>query len=394
MRFVLPNWIVVTAVCLFTFCVAGIGGGPGGSIFEYSATAQPQKKGKRQPTQGEPGKGNAAAAQIAPDPFDEETSKAVRVPTIEAMASLFWSQDANCTAIENSFEKRQCEMVQATRLSSVVGRDFYLQENGIDAGMLSMGAFDEKRNSAALALSACLYCAENDPALILGKSKPKVINGQLVGGNVTTKHFQFASKSDADRFRSDVLRRLIVEVLAEVKPRAAFRAGKRKGYRANLSGYRVYDPCTGTILLTSSKYPLKKKRKAAEKAGKKILNKVPAAVMAPKDSKVCKGVKRDGGSLFGTKKSALPGQLSNAAISEALQPVIEEARRCYSIYQVRGRSTLRLQVKADGQIESFVHNGDFKDTPTGECIDEKVRTVRFPKTSRPTTEVLYPVRLP
>ena len=317
----------------------------------------------------QPAKSRVKKTRTDPQGFDALLADTVRVPTAAALTSLFWYQDSKCRKHENNFDRLQCEGVQSARRNQVSSESYYLRVNGSGAGVLRKGTYDEKRQSASLALSGCLYCPDSGMGVIAGKKKPRLSGGKFAASEISGRYFSFTGSSAAARFRDKVLGRLVVELVSTVPTRAAFRVGKRKGYRAEVKGYRVFDPCTGTVLLSST-------------GEQKVTPEVDT----------CDG---DTVPVFGRESvERKPKKLSNAAIAEALRPVVDEARRCYSIYQVRGRARLRLVVTGEGQIESFVHEGDFSGTPTGDCIDSVVRKVRFPATERPTTEVLYPIRLP
>lgn len=323
-----------------------------------SAGAQPAK-----------GKAKAKKPRAVSGKFGELLPDAIRLSEVSHLTSLYWYQDSKCAKYQNSFARTQCEGLQNARRNQVTKGRYYVRANGAQAKLLTMGPFDSKRSSAPLALSGCLFCPENGIAVVAGKRGPKTNAGKLNAGDLASRYFSFSGRAAAKHFREKVFNRLVVEFVSKIPPRSGWRAGKRKGYRAELIGYRVFDPCSGTVLLSSTDEQ---------------------QIAADKDS--CNG---DSLPVFGGEAGEQkPKKLSNAAIADALRPVVDEARRCYSIYQVRGQSRLRLIVTGEGQIESFVHEGDFSGTPTGDCIDAVVRKVRFPATERPTTEVLYPIRIP
>ncbi len=88
---------------------------------------------------------------------------------------------------------------------------------------------------------------------------------------------------------------------------------------------------------------------------------------------------------------ARPAELSHQMIRAAMKDVRAEARRCFMRHGQPGMAKLRINVDAEGRVASIEQDGDFVDSPTGECIAQVVTKVKFPATRKLEQRVRYPV---
>lgn len=88
---------------------------------------------------------------------------------------------------------------------------------------------------------------------------------------------------------------------------------------------------------------------------------------------------------------ARPAELSHQMIRAAMKDVRAEARRCFLRHGKPGMAKLRFNVDAEGRVTSIEQDGDFVDSPTGECIAKIVTKVEFPATRKLEQVVRYPV---
>jgi hypothetical protein len=81
-----------------------------------------------------------------------------------------------------------------------------------------------------------------------------------------------------------------------------------------------------------------------------------------------------------------------AAIAE-MHAVGDAARACFGKYKVAGSAKLKLTIAPDGTVSSYVREGDFgANSETGTCIDDAVKHVKFPRTTR-AVSIAYPIAL-
>ncbi len=85
----------------------------------------------------------------------------------------------------------------------------------------------------------------------------------------------------------------------------------------------------------------------------------------------------------------LPETPSRASIARALGGLTSRMRQCAGD-QV-GLATARIRVSNDGQVQTANIGGSpFGGTPQGACMENVVKTARFPRFSRPYFDVTYP----
>lgn len=305
--------------------------------------------------------------------FEATADGAVRIDR-EALAGLLWSLTAKCTD-GDELAQRQCRAVRAARLRKVSGRRFVVPG---DAGAFAAGAFDAKKLSLALTLSGCVACVEPIPVggramYVVSKKEAPTFQGAVARAAVlheTTRSFQ--NEGAASEWRSTVLPRLRTELVVEIAgEKALWKRGEKEGIAVDVVGFRVYDPCDGTIVVASPK---------SQKAAIDRAACGEAATDEPKDApkKVVENI---------------PDELTATQIKQKMAGVRGAADACFQKYGVAGDAKLHVTVAADGSVVAVDQTGDFKGTPTGDCIEEAVKAVQFPKTKKSRQSFKYPIVL-
>jgi hypothetical protein len=68
----------------------------------------------------------------------------------------------------------------------------------------------------------------------------------------------------------------------------------------------------------------------------------------------------------------------------------EKVHACFSNYGVPGKADITLQIGTDGKVKKVELRGEFKDTPTGECITNAVKESEFPPFREGPMTIKYP----
>lgn len=321
--------------------------------------------------------GNAAHAQD----FDSAHEQANEVRTPETLAAVLWSFVASCDAIDNDFEKRQCQGVQLARQAQVSGKTFYIAG---EAGVLAAADFDAKKRAIALELRGCVACAgavslAGKSLYIVGRGAPRIAGNAVVGATAHTTAVAARDAEAADKWRADVLPRLRTELLFRVPARTrAWSKDDVQGVSVDIVGYRIVDPCTGKVVASKPKsQPVAADESACTGDDLAALIKRREAEARAKEPPKPTG-------------PVVPERLTPIDIQESLKPATDSAQECYAIYGVSGEARFRITIDQHGQVVKLEQLGDFVDTPTGTCIEDVVKKAVFPRSRKEATTVNYP----
>jgi hypothetical protein len=303
--------------------------------------------------------------------LDELVAAAAPLPADDADALRFTAKGGGCDKIANDLHRRQCQGLAGVALSAQKTQTYVVAG---DASALWVGQFDAKTGELPLEVFGCVRCGEGAFVLALppgGKDAGKLEGGKLRGPSLAKVKLKMADADDAQVWADKTAPRLRVQLVVSA-PQADNQAkiGDRAGHKVQLLGFRVWDPCDGKII-------------AAQ----------PPAQMGPRDTAACRG--RSGRPpLEKPVDEKLPDSLSVSAIKGAMAPTeLAIMDECYAQYGVPGRADLSLTIAGDGSVKKAVIKGKFKDTPTGDCVLEKVEATRFPRFRSASMPLSYPIIL-
>lgn len=309
----------------------------------------------------------AASAQ----PWDQLARAAERIEARD-LPVLFWAATAECDRLSDDMLRRQCLRIRLTRGVAATGKTYLLRG---DAAALVAGEWDAAHAGVSLTIRGCLACAET---IDVGGARRHVVTrgGVTVDGTevVAAAVYRGIRRLDdeaaAKRWKTRVLPRLRLELIvrAPTKPEL-WTQGGRSGYFVELLGYRLYDPCDGTVL-------------AAQ----------PSAGTASVDGSTCEA-DLPGRAPMRVETNEPPFQLSPEDVRRVLKDVNPAVYQCYDSYGVPGRADVYIDIKNDGTVRFVEVRGAFADTPTGTCVGEAVKRARFPRFKRESIQIHYPYLL-
>jgi len=320
--------------------------------------------------------GVALSGSARADDFDGAAAKATPLWRGKSVAALFWSATASCDKAGDDLARRQCEGVRDGRREQLARATFVIEA---EPGALRIGNHDAKKRMLGVELTGCLACSatmDGERYLVAGKGGPEVKAGAVSGPVVTSFNVPAATPDAAARWKDAVAPRLKAQLLVRVPAGgAAWTEGNVRGYRLDVVGYRVYDPCDGTVLASS-----------------------PASGDVRGDKRYCKGgpvVDEPAGPVVAKqpdkpKEPEIPATLDPAQIRTALDPARAAAMKCFEAYGVPGMASTRITFNNEGEVVAVEQKGDFVDTPTGNCIEKAVKATAFPKSKRKKTTIDYP----
>ncbi len=194
----------------------------------------------------------AAPAHADPS-FDERARAAVEVVVPEGLAALFWSQLAQCKSDGDDFARRQCEGVREARRAHVSAATYLIAADGA----VEPDAFNDKAMSIDVAVRACAACAGvelgGERRYLVGRGDVKLVGGRVRAATLHTATMTFKTRAEGKEWAATVAPRLRADLLVRIPDRLeSWSDGGASGYKVEVVGFRVVDPCKGQVLWSSA----------------------------------------------------------------------------------------------------------------------------------------------
>jgi hypothetical protein len=278
-------------------------------------------------------------------------------------------------------ERRLCEEVLKARQSRA-------REQSILVAIDPPRVTPRAKGGWILTLTGCLMCAE--PPVLAGRPRwlttseplvPKPAAKPAPGKPEPAPEVKLAPLAEivvpeapgADRAALEAsLRRVRAEAIVKLRAPRTWSQGEVHGIAIDTVAWRVVDPCSGKV----------------------YLSRPASAVQIPQtEDPVCKTEKKATASAP-VKSTALPERLTAADIERTLQPVRQQARKCFARFRIRGIVTLGIDIRPDGTVKMVRSSGALVDTPSADCVRGAALRVRFPAfQSRTSMHITIPVLL-
>lgn len=304
---------------------------------------------------------------------------AVQPSEVQELAPYLWAFRATCDQLDNDLARRQCLGLREARKQQVSEKTFLLRG---DRRSLLAASFDPKRKGAQLKVYSCFACtgpidAIGQPLYVVGQGEKTVFGTQILGPVVYATTNPFGSADEAARWKAEVAPRLRAEYVVRIPAEEPlWTSSGVQGLAVEILGFRVYDPCTGKMVLAE-----------------------PKAKSVPRDESTCTGEallalerarQEANAPKSGDTGPTLPPRLTPNDVQTALEPATLAAQQCYAVYGVAGEARFRITIAGDGKVTELEQSGYFTDTPTGDCMEAAIRATVFPPTQKESTTVTYP----
>jgi len=311
---------------------------------------------------------------------------------VEDLGRMLEPFTEKCTE-ERDMTRRQCEVVRAY-LRRVLERRVFV--SGVEGGSLVVGPYEEKSGGRTLVLYGCLACkrpvAGDVPLFLVADahdSKTKVKEKAVRPSGLPYPVPEVArlvvahpSQHVAETWQAEVGSKLRAELVFRLGRAWQERLAGRKetgqgrdvrGLFVHVVGYRVYDRCTGDVLLASPQVAFKASVARAQPDCPKREVKVAASQPAARQP-----------------DPSWPYVLSVGDIRRTMDSIRGQVRACYLQFQIPGSVELEVEVGGmDGNVLSVRVGGKFEETPTGDCVTAAVSAARFPRFRAASMKVPY-----
>ena len=308
------------------------------------------------------------AGALAPPPPVTFESVAGAAPSISRgdLLGIAWATAAACSDGDDA-EQRLCRAVRDRRMATLRAGTYLIDG---DSGALAVSEWTAADKLVTVSVFGCIACVEPPGGLyvVSAQAAPTFTGAVAQAANLHTSTTTLADAVTAKRFRARVpaLRTQFV-VKVTVGAGGLWTHEDKRGLALDVLAFRVYDPCDGSIVVSSA-----------------------PSGLGPIDPSTCPVVADKGPTRVRTGPE-LPAALTSKDIRATMAPVLAAAGDCYDAYGIMGRAKLTYTIAADGSILAYEQQGDFVDTPTGTCLDKAARAVVFPKTKKKTFTFSFPV---
>jgi hypothetical protein len=315
----------------------------------------------------------AAPAPAAAKPFDEVAAGAVRLARHD-LAGWAWALTAACDQ-GDALAQRQCRVVRDARAAALRGQTFVVEA---EPDAFYAGAWDPAKKSITLTVRGCIACQPLDVDgkklfIVSNKAAPTATGNTIQAAVIHETARTFDDDAAATKWEAAAVPRLKIElVFALPQGNPLWSRDGKDGIAVSVLGFRVVDPCDGGVVCSSGG----------------------ASQMDP-DRKSCGTIdegKSDAGDATAPAETIVDS-LEPYMIREALDPAMKEIQKCHETYGIDGDAKVKLSIAGDGTILSYELVGDFRGTPTGDCIAKSIKAVTFPKSRRAKTSFAYPIVL-
>jgi len=275
----------------------------------------------------------------------------------------------DCRRAAGDVERSRCETVRGALRSRLPGRSFLFTRDGADG--VVMTPFDPRTRSARLTVVGCLACkqlveaAPGERRYVTLKAPTRGPSGGPVAAEVARASVNLASPADAEKWAKTVQPFLRVELLFRPADQP-WVVGVSKGYAFEPLGVRVYNRCTGEVLLSEP----------------------PSRGQAPREPQCTPA---DAEEAEEPPEPAVA--LTPAQINQVMAGARPELDACAAEHRRPGTARLVFVVPASGTPETVTVEGSVAGTPLGQCLAGVGMKVKFPAFRGEKQRFKYPVPL-
>jgi hypothetical protein len=324
--------------------------------------------------------GDAAGAPPAPSPAgDSYESLAHGAVKTQDVATLLAPFVDSCGGEMRDLDRVRCRATTAYLHRELPHKTFATQSE--DPAAIEVSSYDAAVKGYHVALAGCIACT--DPLPIGDRGEPRYVTLKMpdktaatlaAGVPLSKSTFAFDDLPAAKRWFETERPFLRAEFLYQPQADdAAFTIGMAPGIALKLVGARVYNRCTGEILVSKPPSTGFADRPAPG-------HQDPACASAGKTPEPDPGL---------AAPDTRPDQLSKAAIADAMGKLGPQLLTCYQKFHVPGALVLSYVVGGNGTVQAVQVGTTFAGTPTGTCSLEIAKEARFPTFKRERQEFKY-----
>ena len=315
------------------------------------------------------------AAPSSPS-FEKLARGAVKTQDVGTLLAPFID---SCGGDMRELDRARCRGTTTFLRKKLPQQTFIAESN--DPAAIDVSGYDAAAKGYHLALAGCIACSE--PMPIGSRGEPRFVTlatpdkgaaslaaGVQVGKSVVAFN-DFATAKRWGEVEKPFLR---AEFLFQPQTEGSdFTVGMAPGIALKLVGARVFNRCTGEILLSNP-------------PSTGIADRPPPGHQDPACARAGKLPPMSDEELAADKR---PEELSKATINETMEKIRPSFYACYKKFQIPGALVLSYVVGGNGTVQSVQIGSTFAGTPTGACAMEVAKEMRFPAFKHERQEFKY-----
>ena len=320
----------------------------------------------------------AAPADAAGASFETLGTGAVRTRDIGTLLSAIVER---CENEKRDIDRARCQATTAYLRRTLPQRTFAFTTD--EPGVVAVSDYDAGVKGYHVALAGCVACSKpvtigkaKEPRFVTLKVPEKGADSLTKAVSLSRNTFGFESLADAKRWLDAERPFLRAEFLFQPQIVGdVWTFGADRGVALKLVGARVYNRCTGDVLLS----------------------KPPSTTMADRpgpghEDPTCAAARKQAVSEAAPPPPSddLPVQLSMTLIADAMAKIRPQVFACYQQFKSPGTLELIYVVASNGTAQSVAVGPAFAGTPTGLCVLQAAKDAHFPAFKLDQQKFTYP----
>ena len=333
------------------------------------------------PTPAAPAATPAPAAPAEPPPgasFETLGTGAVRTRDIGTLLSSFVDR---CDDEKRDIDRARCRATTAYLRRTLPQRTFAFTTD--EPGVVAVSDYDAAVKGYHVALAGCVACdkpvtigAGSEPRLVTLKVPDKDADSLMKAVALSRNTFGFDSLADAKRWLDAERPFLRAEFLFQPQTVGeVWKFGASRGVALKLVGARVYNRCTGDVLVSKPPSTAMAERPGPGHEDPTCAAKARAATEAATPPPA---------------NDDLPPQLTKTLIADSMAKIRPQIFACYQQHKSPGTLELIYVVASNGTVQSVAVGPAFAGTPTGLCVLQAAKDARFPPFKLDQQKFTYP----
>jgi hypothetical protein len=324
----------------------------------------------------------AATGNAAGESYETLGQGAVRTRDIATLLSPFVE---SCDNEKRDIDRARCQATIAYLRRTLPRRTFAFTSD--EPGVVAVSDYDAAVKGYHVALAGCVACTKpitlgkaKEPRLITLKVPEKDADTLLKAVSLSRNTFGFDSLADAKRWLDAERPFLRAEFLfqPQIVGDVWTYAGNR-GVSLKLVGARVYNRCTGDVLVSKPPSTATVERPSGSQED-------PSCAAARKQAAAAEAA----AATPPPANDDLPSQLTKALIADAMAKIRPQVFACYQQFKSPGTLELIYMVAGNGTVQSVAVGPAFAGTPTGQCVLQAAKDARFPQFKMEQQKFTYP----
>jgi hypothetical protein len=320
-------------------------------------------------------------AEAGADSFEKLARGAVKTNDVGTLLAPFID---SCGGDMRELDRARCRGTTTFLRRKLPHQTFIAQSN--DPAAIEVSGYDAAAKGYHVALSGCLACTEpmsigrrHEPRFVTLATPDKSAGSLAAGVQVGKSTVTFDDFAAAKRWAEVQKPFLRAEFLFQPQAEGSdFTVGMAPGIALKLVGARIYNRCTGEIVLS-------------QPPSTGVADRPPPGHQDPACRTVGQPQPMSDEELAADKR---PEELSKAAINEAMEKTRPKFYGCFEKFHIPGALVLNYVVGGNGTVQSVQIGSTFAGTPTGSCAMEVAKEMRFPafKHERQTFKYMFYLR--